>query len=762
MRPLLVVVVLLGLMTRAQGQALCPEPGCVPIYPNGVLMKEITAPGTPPGGQDWIYAISGQVCSKNSSGTITCMGTGGGGGGPTGFDTIQSGTNTGATMQCTAPCQMSGNIIASALANLPFACTSPAVANSIAANGNLGCTQVSIPMLATGTSAQLAAVISDETGWFNAGSQLVFSTSPTILSAGLSGIPSVYAEAQLIDQSTIPISPPAGSNVYIYARNNNFCWQGNQGGEHCGMGVGTGNVMGPGPSVVANSIATFNGTGGTTIQASPCTIDATGLEDCPQPTGTTQGAVVIKEGQTFGVPGFTYTLTLGSGALANNFVCAIDVATGGIPGSCLDTVPIASGGTGQTTKTAAFDALAPTTTKGDLVVNNGTNNVRQAAGADGLCVVYDATQATGVKAASCGAGASVPGVASAATSSWSCTAATGGAFIDTDCNVFCDCNPVALKFCRSDTGACLSATDCCAPTTSTTTTTTSTTTTTTAGATAPNWTSSFLAVWLMEEATDGPWASQINSTTRDFQFASIPGNHATKDTTNKMQGTASVSGNGTVIELATTGATGDALENPTLTNGLSFGCWARDTHNDSSGTETLLFGSMVGTGAGTGGGFGIEEVDVSPRWRAISSYNGGVILADPGAADGTTRGAFTHAVGVYHRDPGAGSDSISTYVNGQASKVQTGTAGVRIMTGSNQYVTGFTIENVSTGRAQVGNLDECFVIALELPATDVCRICSCGIDGSLCTCSGTSYTSSGRRTTSCNTCTLPNCNQATP
>ncbi len=41
---------------------------------------------------------------------------------------------------------------------------------------------------------------------------------------------------------------------------------------------------------------------------------------------------------------------------------------------------IAYGGTGQTTATAAFDALAPTTTQGDLIYHNGTDNVRLAKG----------------------------------------------------------------------------------------------------------------------------------------------------------------------------------------------------------------------------------------------------------------------------------------------------------------------------------------------------------------------------------------------
>lgn len=37
---------------------------------------------------------------------------------------------------------------------------------------------------------------------------------------------------------------------------------------------------------------------------------------------------------------------------------------------------IADGGTGETTQTDAFNALAPTTTKGDLIVNDGINNIR--------------------------------------------------------------------------------------------------------------------------------------------------------------------------------------------------------------------------------------------------------------------------------------------------------------------------------------------------------------------------------------------------
>lgn len=44
------------------------------------------------------------------------------------------------------------------------------------------------------------------------------------------------------------------------------------------------------------------------------------------------------------------------------------------------TLPIANGGTGQTSQTAAFDALSPNTTQGDISFYNGTDNIRLAKG----------------------------------------------------------------------------------------------------------------------------------------------------------------------------------------------------------------------------------------------------------------------------------------------------------------------------------------------------------------------------------------------
>ena len=62
----------------------------------------------------------------------------------------------------------------------------------------------------------------------------------------------------------------------------------------------------------------------------------------------------------------------------------------------ITTLSIAKGGTGQTTQTAAFNALDPLTTKGDIIVNDGTNSVRLPVGSDGQALIANSTAPNGV------------------------------------------------------------------------------------------------------------------------------------------------------------------------------------------------------------------------------------------------------------------------------------------------------------------------------------------------------------------------------
>lgn len=79
------------------------------------------------------------------------------------------------------------------------------------------------------------------------------------------------------------------------------------------------------------------------------------------------------------------------------------------------TLGISKGGTGQTTQTAAFDALSPLTTKGDIVVNNGTNDIRLPVGTNTYVLTADSAEASGVKWAAGGGG----------TNNWGATSGTG-------------------------------------------------------------------------------------------------------------------------------------------------------------------------------------------------------------------------------------------------------------------------------------------------------------------------------------------------
>jgi hypothetical protein len=67
-------------------------------------------------------------------------------------------------------------------------------------------------------------------------------------------------------------------------------------------------------------------------------------------------------------------------------------------------VTIAQGGTGATTQIAAFDALSPTTTKGDLIVSNGTDNIRLGVGTNTYILTADSTEPSGLKWAAGGGG----------------------------------------------------------------------------------------------------------------------------------------------------------------------------------------------------------------------------------------------------------------------------------------------------------------------------------------------------------------------
>jgi hypothetical protein len=165
-------------------------------------------------------------------------------------------------------------------------------------------------------------------------------------------------------------------------------------------------------SVAVTSANGFAGTssGGTT----PSLTLTTTLTGLLKGNGTAMSAATAGTDYSAGTSGLTTGIlksTTGTGALtiavAADFP-TLNQNTTGTAANVTGTVAIANGGTGQTTQTAAFDALAPTTTKGDLIVDNGTNNIRLGVGTDTYVLTADSTAAAGVKwAASAGGGSNI-------------------------------------------------------------------------------------------------------------------------------------------------------------------------------------------------------------------------------------------------------------------------------------------------------------------------------------------------------------------
>lgn len=138
------------------------------------------------------------------------------------------------------------------------------------------------------------------------------------------------------------------------------------------------------------------------------TIYHDGTHNVRLPIGSTGQGLVVS---SMGIPAWASTA---GGTVSSVAVTSSDLTVGGSPitsagtiSLSLNTVPISKGGSGQTTKSAAFNALSPSTTIGDITYFDGTNNVRLGIGTAGQGLIV----AGGLPTWAAGSGGSVTSVA---------------------------------------------------------------------------------------------------------------------------------------------------------------------------------------------------------------------------------------------------------------------------------------------------------------------------------------------------------------
>lgn len=253
----------------------------------------------------------------------------------------------------------------------------------------------------------------------------------------------------------------------------------------------------------------------------------------------------------------------------------------------------------------------------------------------------------------------------------------------------------------------------------------------------PDWTSSFVAVYDIEGAS--PW-NQTGGTCG--ANCNLTNSGMAQDSTTYQHNSASASADESDgVDYAScaygtcTGITG-------MTGSYSVGAW----FNNGDDTVNQQFVRNQSTG-----GFYLQFTASSDNVFCYY-YDGASQYQNTDADTFEQIDGWAWVSCAHDASGGAGSSTISAYSasdNLWDKNTKSALSPMTANTGGDFYLASeFGVSAVT------GNIDEAWIYDGVLSDAAMCRICSCGIDDSLCTYSGTTFVDAGRNTTECGSCTL--------
>lgn len=301
--------------------------------------------------------------------------------------------------------------------------------------------------------------------------------------------------------------------------------------------------------------------------------------------------------------------------------------------------------------------------------------------------------------------------------------------------------------------------------TTTTTVTSSTTTTTAAGVVqpAPDWTGAFRAVFRLDEPSGGrrnaPGATCGSKC--DLEDTGGVGRY----TTDHPEGAGAADLVRSTPSSLARWLTDRAGFN--IAGSLAIGCWARPTF---SGAHGFLITRENGADAG----YRLYRTS-DHRYAFVIGDGTDRVFCTAGAAGQFATGRWQHVVGVFDDEGALGGGADRMYLFADGARVGSACTQQALARVSST----FRLGDHTSSHAWGGQLDECFVRAGVLTPAEVCRIKSCGIDGTRCLCRGSAYapctsdaqcgprgvcdrTSNTCRGYNGGTCALPACNAGSP